>query len=369
MTDKLIECLEQSLNFTKILKSFLLGLSDGLQQNFEKGAEEMKYNNINITKINDGRYQIITQNNCLYGNTPEECFRKFIEFYQVEHIKSNIVFKQWIDEWFDTYKITNKSTSNDMIKSLIKNYVSEFFDYDIKDIKSVMLNKQINNVYIRGKQRQAQKLYVLYNDIFDKALKNNIIDSNPCMAIKKPKYKAKEKNALTLDEENILIDYIKNSKYKNVILFCLYQGLRIGEALALKFCDIDFVNKKINIYKSKNSKNVITTPKTETSNRVIPLFDKTLNIFENVQNSEDFIFNFSYDEIQKFLRDFAKKFNINITSHTLRHTFATRCIEKGVNIKQVSKWLGHTSIAITNDIYTHINNDFELKEIEILNKK
>ena len=57
------------------------------------------------------------------------------------------------------------------------------------------------------------------------------------------------------------------------------------------------------------------------------------------------------------------------TSHTLRHTFDTRCIEKGVNIKQVSKWLGHTSISITNDIYTHINNDFELKEIEILNKK
>lgn len=188
------------------------------------------------------------------------------------------------------------------------------------------------------------------------------------MSIKKPKYKAEEKNALTLKEEKILIDYIENSKYKNIILFCLYQGTRIGEALAITYSDIDFINKKVHITKSKNAKNIVTSPKTEKSKRIIPLFNNTLNILSDKEDKCTPIFNFYYDEIQKYLKNFSKAYNIKITSHTLRHTFATRCIEKGINLKQVSKWLGHTNINITNEIYTHINDDFEQNETNKFNE-
>ena len=77
-------------------------------------------------------------------------------------------------------------------------------------------------------------------------------------------------------------------------------------------------------------------------------------------------FNLNYDRVQKYFKTISNNYNFVITRH-LRHTFATKCIEKGINIKQVNKLLGHTSITITNRIYTHINEDCEEEQIKLLN--
>lgn len=175
------------------------------------------------------------------------------------------------------------------------------------------------------------------------------------------------------DEQNLLVKAIlKDLNYKSFgILLCLNSGLRIGELCALKWKDIDTNNRIINVNKTlqriyvhdaiPRTQIILTTPKTSTSIRIVPLSDKMYNVIKNFNdiNIDGYVLSNNNHAIEPhafriYYRNFLEKHKINVLHfHCLRHTFATQCIENGADYKCVSEILGHTTIDTTLNMYVH----------------
>ena len=169
------------------------------------------------------------------------------------------------------------------------------------------------------------------------------------------------------------------------ILLCLYTGLRIGEICALKWNDISdseqilFVNKTMQRLQQlnggdKKTKVVISTPKSECSIRRIPLPDSIYQLLESNRKSSDAYIltgiSSKYMEPRtmenRFKKTLAKAAVEDANFHALRHTFATRCVELGFDIKSLSEILGHASVNITLNRYVHPSMELKQKNMNML---
>ena len=359
-----------------MMEIYIQGIIDRLEMNFinnnvqlnEDKENIMKYKGITITKRVDNRYQATCNLNdktkIIYGKTKEECYNNYNKAIN-NLINYDYDFNTWAKIWYETYKSNNKQSTNTQITGILNLYAKPFFDKKINHISSIEIQQVINSLSKRS-AKQAQRLFVTLKDIFTKAYNNRIIEYNPMLAVIRPKYQSKEKTGIDKPTIEKVIESVKNTDIENLVLFCLYQGTRIGEALALNYEDIDFVNSRITINKT-NYKEQITSPKTEKSNRIIPLFERTRCIL-NV-NGTGRVFNINYNTAFKHFNSIKKQYGLsNITFHSLRHYFVSECNEIGINTKQISQWVGHSSTKITDQVYTHINKEFEQKQEEILNK-
>lgn len=165
------------------------------------------------------------------------------------------------------------------------------------------------------------------------------------------------------------------------ILICICTGLRIGEICALKWEDVDLKTEVINIdhtiqriyiSTAKKSKVIISSPKTESSRRKIPIASELMPLLQQFKSNSDFYVisgEKKYIEPRTYRKFFKKMLNIlkisKLKFHSLRHTFATQAIENGIDYKTVSEILGHASIGITLNLYVH--PDLKHKK-ECLNK-
>jgi integrase len=197
-----------------------------------------------------------------------------------------------------------------------------------------------------------------------------------------PKMVKKEMRVLTRDEQEKLISYLLTDmdNYKFGVLLALLTGLRIGEVCALRWGDISIENKTIKVTSSmqrlhnfdigdsKKTKILFSTPKSETSVRVIPLTDLVLSLckLKIVENPDAFVLtgdSEAYVEprnLQYRLKKYTCDCNLDdVHFHTLRHTFATRCVEVDFELKSLSEILGHSSPRITLERYVH--SSLELK--------
>lgn len=260
---------------------------------------------------------------------------------------------------------------------------------NIRDIKSDDIqdflndNKEYSNSTIK-------KLYEQFNQAFEYAMRNKYIKDNPMYDVIKPKSKKKNKEvrALTIDEQKELNDYLFNTsisdeRYKNVFLIQMYLGLRIGETLALTKNDIDISQKQVFISRTttvgKNGETIIgDTTKTYAGKRsvlipdfMIPIFEEQINISKN--NINNYLFlnddklitnSVCNSRLKRLLLDKLGWENTGISTHSLRHTFATRYIESGVNAVVLQRLLGHTDISITLNTYTSVFTLFKDTELE-----
>ena len=172
----------------------------------------------------------------------------------------------------------------------------------------------------------------------------------------------------------------------NVLKFAVTTGCRIGEVLGLKWEDCDFEKRKIRINKTihyskasspvEGSKFFYTTAKTISSNRVIPMTDEVYEILQTCSDGSPVY----YYNVNSAIKDYVAKINVIeielakeekrepkifelFTCHTLRHTYATRCYENGVDQQVVQKLLGHSTLAMTTDLYTHVSEEKKKEEV------
>jgi len=226
------------------------------------------------------------------------------------------------------------------------------------------------------------KIYQLLNKAFKRAIDRNIIIKNPMdfEEVKKPKSNKLDRNvvSLSVEEELKFITALNddNSKYKPLLLFMLFTGVRIGEALALEWNDIDFKNSKIHIRNSltrdKNDK-VIIGDKTKTKNSVrdLQITTRIGQILEQISKEYNLLFQdekglISPSQVNSYIIRLNKRYKISpeLHTHMLRHTYATRCIEAGMNIKVLQKNLGHAKISTTLDTYASVLSKFQEDENE-----
>lgn len=240
------------------------------------------------------------------------------------------------------------------------------------------------------------KLYQQLGTTFRLAINKGYLMRNPMQGVLKPKSDKLDKKvrALTFDEQQMFTDFllnksIKDCKYKNVFLIQMFMGLRVGEALALKTTDIDLKNRRMYISKTLTKDelgNTIMgkTTKTYAGKRVLPipsfLIDPLIEQIENAEsmeyNEEKMLFKPEYarytdrenanTELKRLLK---RHFGIDdITTHSLRHTYGTRCIEAGMQPVVVQKMMGHTDVSVTLNTYTSVFDEFKAKEIEKVNQ-
>ena len=295
-------------------------------------------------------------------------------------------FEELASLWLENYKTTVKPSTFENVKSKVEKMTEEHF----KELKL----KKITVAYCQKVVIELSKSYVLYNHylsvinrIFKYAVLMDILDSNPFDKVIKPKSRQTQRkgNFLTKEELKEFLKLAQNttlSYFFPLVHLMSYTGLRQGEALALKWSDIDFENKKITVNKTATrikEKQTLQTPKTKNSKRVISIDSATLSIlrswkkdqikiyFKNgkhFEGDENFIFTNQQGEwvhIHNFIRYF-KRFIADhklkqITPHGLRHTHASLLFSAGVEPKNISDRLGHSTVQITLDLYTHITEE------------
>lgn len=256
--------------------------------------------------------------------------------------------------------------------------------------------QEFMNYYKYLSNSSINKLYQQLGSTFKSAIDRGYLMRNPMASVLKPKSNKlnKEVRALTFEEQQLFTDYlltkdITNCKYKNVYLIQMFMGLRISEVLALTMSDIDLQNKKLRVRRTltKDEKgNTIMgqTTKTYAGKRLLPIPDFLMDsIMEQmrladsqINNEEKLLFkpdNRQYTdrenantELKRLLK---RHFGIeDITTHSLRHTYGTRCIESGMAPVVVQKLMGHTDVSVTLNTYTSVFDTFKSKELEKVNR-
>lgn len=320
----------------------------------------------------------------------------YIQF--VNEIKNNIITKtndnildrKFIDvykEYFEYKKTAVKGSTAYDISLVFDKHINPFFcDYKIKEItKPVVLKWQqsLNGYSYKYKTKLRSYLYSLYKYLFYYYDVDNIVDRVEPF---KKDIKKQEMSIWSYNEFMRFVDVITDDLvYKTFFIFLFYTGCRLGEALAISYNDVDFINKTITINKSitnkilkeQSQKNFkVTTPKNNGSIRTILIcnyLQKILldyvNTYPDTKNSE---FLFGCDkplDDNTIYRRLIKYANIaevkKIRIHDFRHSHASYLIHLGANILLVSKRLGHTNTQQTLNTYSHL---YPNSEIELINK-
>jgi integrase/recombinase XerD len=275
------------------------------------------------------------------------------------------MLKELIDNFINYLVITNKSSET--IKGYRKelryflDYVQEKFNCRIyiEDITLTILEDYVAYIKeIKGCSPATinRAIYVL-RSFYSYALKRDIYYKNVAAMLEPIKLQQKERCYLNDNEFKKLLDTVDNKLVKIVIKTLYYTGLRISECLNLSINDVDFENKLIHVIAGKGNKD-----------RTIPISNKLYLELSNYNNfirpagkSTRFFASeksgkVSSEYINKCLKKAAKAANItkNVSCHILRHSFASNLVSKNVNIVNVQKLLGHSSLKVTS-IYTHTN--------------
>ncbi len=292
---------------------------------------------------------------------------------------NNIRYGEMLKEWLNYKEQSIKEQSRIKYENTMYSYIFPILgNIKYKKINAVCIQSFFKNDRIANLSPSTQKtlLYIIKNSI-QYGVENKYRKPLGTLEIKIKKPKSKV-IYLTKCEQEILEKYLRNKDDIRAlgILVCLYTGIRLGEICGLKWEDVDFINKSISIRRTvqriKNTnkeqgsktKKIISSPKSNSSNRIIPLPDFLIDILAKHKSLEsNYVLSDSLSfkdtrVFEKYLENTLKKCNIrNLNFHTLRHTFATRSIESGMDIKTLSEILGHSSYHITLDIYVHSTID------------
>lgn len=367
---------------------------------------------------NDGRRHDI------YANTLEELREKeeLAKIDQHDGIKTEtrqITVNELFDMWCDLKRGIKDNTLQNY-KYMYNMFVRPSFGKlrvtavkksDVKRFYNKLADDRILKV------ATIDTVHNILHQSFNMAVDDNIIRANPTENMLKELKKAhnftrEKRKALTVDEQKLFINYLRTNQQYNhwhpVFAVMLGTGMRVGELVGLRWCDIDLEEGNINVnhtlvYYNKGDGNgcsfSINTPKTKAGERTIPMMDfvKEAFLLEKRNQEEmgitcrasidcytDFIFVNRFGDVQhqgtlnKAIRRIIRDCNDEVllksreknpvllppfSCHSLRHTFTTRMCEEGVNVKVIQDILGHKDISTTLDIYTDVTKDLKKKEI------
>ena len=345
-----------------------------------------------------------------YGKTKKEVKEKMETYKLLNPINKAAINEYTVATWFNYWlwnikKRDIKPKTFERYECIYRNYIkgSEIANIPLYKFKLNNLQAYYNRLSDNGKSPSIIKTIneKLKSSMID-AEKNGYIEKNYCQLVNLPKEKRKEKKieVFSVDQQNDFLEIIKGHEFEILFLLALGTGLRRGELLALRWSDIDFENKTINVdsniqqayifedEETKRLEKIEQEPKTINSFRTVPIPSKVLDkLQEHKQKQEqyklafqeryidnDFVICDKYGkalDVKRPTRMFysiQKKMGIpedeKIKFHGLRKTYATRLFEKEVPPKTVQMLLGHSEISITLDIYTQVMENKKVEAIE-----
>lgn len=370
----------------------------------------------------------IGKRHSIYAKTLEELREKEIDILKDnlngikvngKNLTVNDFYKKWEslkrglkNNTFQNYKYMYNQFAKDQIGNI---KVCELKRTDVRSFYNMLLDVR------HLKLRTIECLHTVIHQILELAVEDDCIRYNPSdnalKELKRTHNKDVEKRkAFTKDEQKIFENYLKkeglNHRWYPVFIVMLWTGLRVGELTGLTWNDIDFENNTITVsrtlvYYDKGGKGkcgyAIHTPKTNAGNRVVPMIEKVrlalleeqayqkelgIKCVANIDGYTDFVFINRYGTthnqatLNKALRRIIRDCNYeimdkgnansiilpNVSNHSLRHTFTTRMLEAGINVKVMQEVLGHADAQTTMNIYAEAKQDFTKEELNKFEK-
>lgn len=333
----------------------------------------------------------------------QELRKKRDDNYYIEN--KNITLEEWLKEWMRVYKkpyISPRTYQGYVEKS--KTILEHLGNMQLQKIELYHLQKFISDLQNEGKSpKSLRHYYSILKMSFDDAIMCRHISLNPTRNLKLPSMRRKELNIMTKEEQLVFEGFMKKYRMGTAYIVLVNTGLRAGELSGLTWKDVDFENKalyvrrgmqKITTYDDDFNKikreRKVTDVKTENSYRVVPMLDKVVRILQEYKKKvqteqeelaelgegfkdDDFIFKTKYNHpitseyLRKTCQGICKSNNFRkVGIHELRHTFATRSIEAGIDLRVLQEILGHASYSTTADIYVHILGQVKLSQMNRL---
>lgn len=369
----------------------------------------------NIGKRKDERFEIKIsvgggRRISVYGKTENEAKKKAKKLkeeamkYDLSNI-SKLSVKSYMEHWLYTVKIhTLKPASFDRVEQSLKYQIFPYIgSYQVQALTANDIQLMLTQLSEKYSYSTVKKAYNNLNSCFQSGVARGELIKNPMIAVVLPanSIKTETKNIRAYNKNEILAIVKECSRtysngnpvyrYGYAFVLMLNTGIRLGEALYLKWEDVDFENRTIYIhgnvseYKSRENGNIRYvvseqhSPKTKKSIRYIPLnnkaFDALIKLKEIINDDKYVIATENHTivsphNMHRIFSSILKKCNIrnvNDIIHSLRHTFATTLILNGENIKVVSELLGHSDVGTTMRTYYHTIEKQKNKAIRKLN--
>ncbi|MCB5952543.1 site-specific integrase [Enterococcus sp. BWT-B8] len=315
----------------------------------------------------------------VYGKKYTEVKEKLFKV-KAQHLENSAVinpyydlFSDWLQYWVTTQvKNQVKPTTYSNYFRLIKKHILPLLgNYPLTKLQTKDLQ---NFIFILQKDLSAgsiKNIFSIVKKCLNDAKRQSYIVENPCDFVELPKAKRTEVHALSIEQQRKLEFVAFQEKGCSPVILSLYSGMRIGEISGLKWSDIDIENELIYVRRTvsrvldesslhSKTKLIEGTPKSSRSIRQIPLANnlKKYLLEKHKRAATEYVIEGATglveprtitNHFKRNLKDAGLK---DVKFHVLRNTFATRCIEKGIDVASLSKILGHQSIKMTLDTYT-----------------
>ncbi len=298
-----------------------------------------------IRKRTDGRWEarktIEGKTYSIYAKTQKECKEKLKNFKPKSKnaIRTKTIpsLNDFANIWLNTYKQkeVTKATYK-MYENILKNHISSL-KKSIAFYTTENLQLFLNNL---NQTRTKEIALLTLKQIFKKAKELKIIKENPTEYLVKGKINKKTIKAHTIEEQKIILDNLQNSNIGKYILAYLLTGARLSELQTIK---------KENI---KNGYLYIDGTKRKSSKRWVKISETYQSM---LQKMEEPLFPYTSKTITHKYKEFLNQINIESHIHKLRHTFNTNLYYLGATDMERKEFMGHASIIVTNEIYTHLD--------------
>lgn len=346
----------------------------------------------------EGRLQHDYHTYYVHAATITETKKKLTELrFKLEHggfvAKEKITLDEWFNTWIKEYK------ENDVKKGTVISYQNYYAYYvknelgkmSIVDIRGEHIQRLYNKLLEDKLSLSSLKVIsAVLSGCFKRAAMNGLIERNPVSLASLPRKKSKkERRVLSLKEQESFMKYASDSYLYQMFALLLRTGMRGGEARGLKYSDVDKTKKVIHVRRTLKYEAGIgffeDMPKTEASLRDIPMTKEIEAIIEaqkkfwqahKVVKLDEYIFHIGdgtpisrerlQGEIDRIIRKMQEDgiYLQRFTPHCLRHTFATRAIENGMEPQILKTIMGHSSLSMTMDLYSHVLPDKKAAEME-----
>lgn len=332
----------------------------------------------------DGRYRCKYKGMEFYGNTQKEALEAREAYKRMEEAglrreSAGETVESYALRWLPVHKVGIRNTTYNAYANYLNIMCCVLGDKLIRDVTPSDI-KEVYNSYMGKSDSTIKKAVTIYKAMFDSAIADGLIRTNPCKADSAKPHKGSKGTHRAISEEERQLILSVEHRMRPAAMAMLYAGLRRGEAMALNVDeDIDFNAHTISVHAAVhfegNRPIKDERTKTEAGRRTIPLFAPLAQCLSNTHGlllptaSGDLCtqmsFSRAWDSYMLALSKAAGK-PISIRAHDLRHSFCTMLRDCGVDLKIAIRWMGHSDEKMILQIYDHVTPEREEKAAKIV---
>lgn len=340
-----------------------------------------------LKKRKDGRYQRrVTLSNgktrLVYGKTQAEvnaaARRAMADDDAGLEVGDTTTVGEWAKIWLTTYKSDLRPATVGMYRNAYNNHIMAVIgSMELRAVRPVHICRVMSGVADNSESLQ-HKVLITMRQIFTSARQNRLISADPTEGVKITRHaKPKRKEYLTKAEASSLLDAITEPRAKAFCALCIYCGLRREEALGLKWTDIGpaglIVARAVSFPAGSNRHDPSMELKSPSANRIVPIPAALRHILAETPRASEYVVPNARGQImtqsayRKMWNTYVEPhFPLPIHAHMLRHTYATNLYRAGVDLRTAQQLLGHASIQMTANIYTHLEAADSLQVVDRL---